>query len=212
MGGCNLHQSNGLRRALSPGGTNESNLQSASTVLVWLGPHRDDSEIALKVIEELAQPLLHKTLGQINPNGYLDLSAIKPIRRLLYRQYWRRVWILQEVSDDISSNSLPTRLVSVAALLRRYSPSPHPLLRLLGHVPALPSINQPWFRLLFCTAGRKLLPLHDYIQRTKSAPMEPKQEPPLPWKTILKSLKADSFRNMALSHIISQICALGQMA
>jgi hypothetical protein len=42
-----------------------------------------------------------------------------------------------EVSDDISSNSLPTRLVSVAALLRRYSPSPHPLLRLLSHIPVL---------------------------------------------------------------------------
>jgi hypothetical protein len=37
---------------------------------------------------------------------------------------------------------LPTRLVTIAALLRRYSPSPHPLLRLLSHVPALPSINQ----------------------------------------------------------------------
>jgi hypothetical protein len=32
---------------------------------------------------------------------------------------------------------LPTRLVLIAALLRRYSPSsPHPLLRLLSHVPA----------------------------------------------------------------------------
>jgi len=39
--------------------------------------------------------------------------------------------VIEEVSDDISSHSLPTRLVSVAALLRRYSPSPHPLLRLL---------------------------------------------------------------------------------
>jgi len=42
-----------------------------------------------------------------------------------------------EVSDDISSNSLPIQLVNVAALLRRYSPSPHPLLRLLNHVLAL---------------------------------------------------------------------------
>jgi hypothetical protein len=47
-----------------------------------------------------------------------------------------------EVSNNISSHSLPTRLVSVAALLRRYSPSPHPLLRLLSHVPALPSSDQ----------------------------------------------------------------------
>jgi hypothetical protein len=47
-----------------------------------------------------------------------------------------------EVSDDNSSHSLPTRLVSVAALLRRYSPSPQPLLRLLSDVPALPSSDQ----------------------------------------------------------------------
>jgi hypothetical protein len=42
-----------------------------------------------------------------------------------------------EVSDDNSSRSLPTRLVSLAALLIYYSPSPHPLLRLPSHVPAL---------------------------------------------------------------------------
>jgi hypothetical protein len=36
----------------------------------------------------------------------------------------------KEVSDGISSHSLPMRLVSVAALLRRYSPSPHPHLTL----------------------------------------------------------------------------------
>jgi len=37
--------------------------------------------------------------------------------------------------------SLLTRLVSVAALLRRYSPWPYPLLSLLNHVPALRSNN-----------------------------------------------------------------------
>jgi hypothetical protein len=47
-----------------------------------------------------------------------------------------------EVSDYISSHPLLTRLVTIAALLRRYSPSPHPLLRLLSHVPALRSIKQ----------------------------------------------------------------------
>jgi hypothetical protein len=46
-----------------------------------------------------------------------------------------------EVSDDNFALSLPTRLVSVAALLRRYSPSPHPLLRLLSHIPALAYSN-----------------------------------------------------------------------
>jgi hypothetical protein len=37
------------------------------------------------------------------------------------------------------------RLVSIAALLRRYSLSPHPLLRLLSHVPALPSSDLSCF-------------------------------------------------------------------
>jgi hypothetical protein len=51
------------------------------------------------------------------------------------------ILLTMEVSDDICSHSLPTRLVGVAALLMRYSPSPHPLLRLLSHVPSLHSIN-----------------------------------------------------------------------
>jgi hypothetical protein len=47
-----------------------------------------------------------------------------------------------EVSDEISSNSLSIQLVNVAALLRRYSPSLHPLPRLLSHISALPPRNQ----------------------------------------------------------------------
>jgi hypothetical protein len=46
-----------------------------------------------------------------------------------------------EVLDDISAYLLPTWLVNVAALLRRYSPSPYPLLRLLSYVSALASSN-----------------------------------------------------------------------
>jgi hypothetical protein len=49
--------------------------------------------------------------------------------------------IILVISDDTFAISLRTRLVSIAALLRRYSPSPHPLLRLLSHVPALPPSN-----------------------------------------------------------------------
>lgn len=37
---------------------------------------------------------------------------------------------------------LLNRLVIMAALLKRYSPSPHSLLRLLDYVPALPSSFQ----------------------------------------------------------------------
>jgi hypothetical protein len=52
------------------------------------------------------------------------------------------IWlIMMVISDDTFAIPLRTRLVSIAALLRRYSPSPHPLLRLLSHVPALPPSN-----------------------------------------------------------------------
>jgi len=46
------------------------------------------------------------------------------------------------ISAESKPPFLPTRLVTIAALLRRYSPSPHRLLRLLSHVPDLVSINQ----------------------------------------------------------------------
>ena len=40
---------------------------------------------------------------------------------------------------DSYLSSILTRFVSIAALIRRYSPSAHLLLRLLSHVPAIPS-------------------------------------------------------------------------
>jgi hypothetical protein len=66
------------------------------------------------------------------------------------------VGILLRKSNDNFAISLPTRLVSVAALLRHYSPSPHPLLRLLSHVPTLAYSNQSACRM-------KLTTLYNYI-------------------------------------------------
>jgi hypothetical protein len=50
-------------------------------------------------------------------------------------------WITQVISSNLNLDSFPTRLVTIAALLRRYSPSPHSLLRslrslshVLGHL------------------------------------------------------------------------------
>jgi hypothetical protein len=71
----------------------------------------------------------------------------------------------KKVSDKIHSHSLLMRLVSIAALLRRYSPSPHPLLRLLSHVSALPrACTYDLSPLSTCTcnltpSGRITLPL-----------------------------------------------------
>ncbi len=56
--------------------------------------------------------------------------------------------ILRGLKKDRSGNLIKskspfilTRLVTVAALLSRYLPSPYPLLRLLSHVPALHYVN-----------------------------------------------------------------------
>ena len=49
---------------------------------------------------------------------------------------------IRVISEDSSSFSLLTRLVSVAALLKCYSPSSRPLCRLLSHVPSLSSITK----------------------------------------------------------------------
>jgi len=78
--------------------------------------------------------------------------------------------LFKEVSNDILSHSLPTRLVSVTAPLRRYSPSPHPLLRLLSHVSALASSNQSY---LVCESCQLYTAM---FRGTKSAPRESKQD------------------------------------
>jgi hypothetical protein len=76
------------------------------------------------------------------------------IFRVFAIAHLRRSLISLVISDDISTHSFRTRLVSVAALLRRYSPSPHPLLRLLGHIPALlPVTNHDLLTMLFCRAN-----------------------------------------------------------
>src|SRR5882672_4063470 len=57
---------------------------------------------------------------------------------------------------------LPTRLVTIAALLRRYLPSPHPLLRLLSYVYNLGDLFNTcsWCPLRTCSSCPVSLVLH----------------------------------------------------
>jgi hypothetical protein len=89
-------------------------------------------------------------------------------------------------------------LVSVAALLRRYSPSPHPLLRLLSHVPALAYSNQLYLPCKSCQLYTTL------FRGTKSAPREPKQDPPRP-KITSFSFKAEFFSQHGVAVVYSTI-------
>ena len=74
----------------------------------------------------------------------------------------------------ISSRSLPIRLVSVTALLRRYSPSLHPLLRWLSHVPALPSSGQSYYAYNSVLPCARCQLYTTMFRGPKSAPREPK--------------------------------------
>jgi len=73
------------------------------------------------------------------------------------------------ILDDNFAISCLTWLVSIAALVRHYSPSTHPLLRLLSHVFAL-----GYYSALLYESCRLYTTL---FRGTKSAPREPKQDP-----------------------------------
>ena len=76
--------------------------RQASTVLIWLGPAGQNSDLAMKMLAD------GKVLAQAGkrPNWYDDSrgypqiakeSFWKPLLSLLQRPYWCRVWIVQEV-------------------------------------------------------------------------------------------------------------------
>jgi hypothetical protein len=76
------------------------------------------------------------------PGEPAEQFTIDEARRTLTRMGMRFVWwdwtcIPQEVSDDNFAISLLTRLINVAALLKRYLPSLYPLLKLLSYILAL---------------------------------------------------------------------------
>jgi hypothetical protein len=79
-----------------------------------------DLELAIQKAREAARIAL---LGDPNLAAYY--SSLGNVLAWKFKATGELRYILQEVSNDISSHSLPTRLASDAALLRRYSPSPH---------------------------------------------------------------------------------------
>lgn len=56
----------------------------ASEVLVWLGIEADNSRLAMEVLQNVCE-------------SYYWSDALKAISRLLNREYWTRMWIIQEI-------------------------------------------------------------------------------------------------------------------
>src|SRR5438034_553210 len=100
-------------------------MQAESLILnTWLGPSADDSDSAIDHAHEIAQKLLHRhqELGgndfvgitlpdlQLNPEYIVDDSPTlgprpwRALAALYHREWWYRVWIIQEATT--SSNPL----------------------------------------------------------------------------------------------------------
>ncbi|KAH7926181.1 HET-domain-containing protein, partial [Leucogyrophana mollusca] len=76
---------------------------NASDVLVWLGPSSPDSSAALDFVLELPDLLTEaKRAGSAKSQKVLNDPSLQDrwhaLGRLLTRPWWRRVWIIQEIS------------------------------------------------------------------------------------------------------------------
>jgi hypothetical protein len=105
------------------------------------------------------------------------------------------VLIISVITDDNFAISLPSRLVTVAALLRRYSPSLHPQLRLLSHVPALASrANYTSLFIRFYSA--EIVNSTRLCSGGQNRPSrDPNRRPPLPPPPLALHLKIESFQS-----------------
>ncbi|KAE9378955.1 HET-domain-containing protein, partial [Stipitochalara longipes BDJ] len=70
----------------------------AEEVLVWLGPEKDDSDAAVSAIKCSVVPSSRLLSVDVpSPSGSISSIEIRSVYDLLHREYWRRVWIIQEV-------------------------------------------------------------------------------------------------------------------
>ncbi|KIJ59472.1 hypothetical protein HYDPIDRAFT_43975 [Hydnomerulius pinastri MD-312] len=77
--------------------------KTAQDVLVWLGPSSEDSSIALDFVLELPELLAEaKRAGPAKSQEVLNDASHQArwlaFGHLLLREWWRRVWIIQEIS------------------------------------------------------------------------------------------------------------------
>lgn len=74
--------------------------ESASQVLVWLGPPSDNSDAGFDLMEKIATRPSHveKSGKIVSQPIELPLGPLAGLLELLLRPYWRRMWIIQEIS------------------------------------------------------------------------------------------------------------------
>ncbi|KAF2454605.1 heterokaryon incompatibility protein-domain-containing protein, partial [Lineolata rhizophorae] len=71
----------------------------ADIVLIWLGGKTNDSELAMKMLDDLAS-LYHLRQYWVRKNRH----GLQALRKLLSRPYWHRRWVVEEIA---ASTKLP---------------------------------------------------------------------------------------------------------
>jgi Heterokaryon incompatibility protein (HET) len=83
----------------------DSMYSDAEEVIIWLGDDSEDSGLAIDMIEQWAWWYEHKSREkgcaftvEKDLSLAFDNTAIEAMNRLLQRDYWERVWVVQEVA------------------------------------------------------------------------------------------------------------------
>lgn len=69
----------------------------ASAVIVWLGDHSEYSALAFSLLHEMDAKLDEKSSLQAILNSKYNLDALQGLSKILSREYWWRIWVIQEV-------------------------------------------------------------------------------------------------------------------
>ncbi len=77
--------------------------RAARQVLVWLGPHGDSSDLVFDFCNQPKRPQPNHEIYNLMKSGRESENTLesevtsKAIETLLYREYWQRLWVVQEV-------------------------------------------------------------------------------------------------------------------
>jgi hypothetical protein len=71
---------------------------NAQSAAVWLGEASSDSDYALEILQKLSLDLFIPPKILLKKTGERDESHITALKSLFKREYWNRLWVIQEIS------------------------------------------------------------------------------------------------------------------
>ncbi len=71
----------------------------AWTKTIWIGPERDNSEKAFKMLQTWSECSSDSEFEKIYrpASAYTGTFCLRAMCHLLHRSYWKRIWVLQEL-------------------------------------------------------------------------------------------------------------------